>query len=194
MMATQDDDLLTGFVPEPDTEPSPGELARARRFAELVDKTQAGRTPPAMSTDDRALLEVATVIRATRGHVELAPARQRAIVDDALHLAVGAPVGGVTPVPWLARPRPRAARITPWLLTGASTLIAAAAVTMLWLRTPRPMVRAPVPSEWRSRSADALVGPIARDHSGDAAVRIDEIFADRLDGLRARRLARGGKP
>jgi hypothetical protein len=197
MMATQDDDLLTGlagFVPEPDAEPTPGELAHARRFAELVDKTQAGRTPPAMSADDRALLEVATVIRATRGHVELAPARQHEIVEDALRLALGARVGGGgTPVPSLPRPRPRAARFTPWLITGASTLVAAAAVATLWLRAPRPAVAAQFPPEWMSRSADALVGPIARDRSGDAGVRIDEIFADRLDGLRARRLARGGK-
>lgn len=193
-MTTQDDDLLTGFVPEPDTEPTPGELAHARRFADLVDKTQAGRTPPAMSADDRALLEVATVIRATHGHVELAAARQREIVEDALRLALGAAAGAGTPLPSLARARPSSRRIIPWLVTGASTLVAAAAVAMLWLRTPPGAVRAELPPEWRSRSADALVGPIARDHAGDAGVRIDEIFADRLDGLRARRLASGGKP
>ena len=188
-MATLDDDVLT----EPDTEPTPGELAHARRFAELVDKTLAGRTPPAMSADDRALLEVATVIRATRGNVELAPARQREIVEDALHLAIGAPAGAGASLPSLAQPRPRSRRITPWLITGTSTLVAAAAIAMLWLRAPRP-VRAELPPEWRSRSADSLVGPIARDHAGDAGVRIDEIFADRLDGFRGRRLARGGKP
>src|SRR5689334_3165586 len=60
-MATQDDDTLTGSVPEPETEPTKAELAHARRFADLVDKTLSGRTPPAISADDRALLEVATV-------------------------------------------------------------------------------------------------------------------------------------
>ena len=41
--------------------------------------------------------------------------------------------------------------------------------------------------------AYALVGPIARDHAGDASARIDYIFADRLDGFRERRLSpRGG--
>jgi len=38
------------------------------------------------------------------------------------------------------------------------------------------------------------VGPITSDRAGDASARLDAIFADRLDGLRARQLARGGKP
>jgi hypothetical protein len=37
------------------------------------------------------------------------------------------------------------------------------------------------------------VGPIARDRADDASARLDAIFADRLDGFRERRLARGGK-
>src|SRR5438105_139734 len=53
-MATDDDDFLAGPVPEPDAEPSATERAHARTFGELVDKTLAGRTPPAMSADDRA--------------------------------------------------------------------------------------------------------------------------------------------
>jgi len=197
-MATQDDDTLTGAVPDPETEPSPAELAHARRFAELVDKTLAGRTPPAMSADDRTLLEVATVIRATHGSVELAPSKQRQAVEDALHQAMGTvPTsrGAVVPIA-----RAQARRWAPWVVAGASTLVAAAAIALLWLRTPgaghaNPVARRPaVPEEWTSRSADALVGPIARDHAGDASSRIDTIFADRLDGFRTRRLARGGKP
>ncbi|MEO7735768.1 MAG: hypothetical protein ABIY55_32735 [Kofleriaceae bacterium] len=189
-MATQDDDTLTGSVPDPDIEPTPAELAHARRFAELVDKTLTGRTPPAMSADDRALLEVATVIRATHGNVELAPSRQRQVVEDALRQAIGAtPAGGtVTPI---SRAR---ARRAPWIVAGASTAVAAAAIAMLWLRAPKVEIvrQAQVPAEWTSRSADALVGPIARDHAGDALSRIDTIFADRLDGFRSRRLMRGG--
>lgn len=207
-MATRDEDphaslpgtgAGTGAIPEPDAEPSPGELAHARRFAELVDKALAGRTPPAMSADDRALLEVATVIRATRGNAELAADRQAAVVEDALRLAIGAPAGGATPLP-LALPlrtgssapvrRPR----WPWVVTGASTLVAAAAIAVLWLRPPRPVARVALPVEWTSRSADALVGPITREHAGDAGARIDEIFADRLDGFRAHKLARGDRP
>jgi hypothetical protein len=189
-MATQDDDTLTGSVPDPDIEPTPAELAHARRFAELVDKTLTGRTPPAMSADDRALLEVATVIRATHGHVELAPSRQRQVVEDALRQAIGAaPAGGsVTPIN-----RARARR-APWIVAGASTAVAAAAIAMLWLRAPKVEIvrQAQIPAEWTSRSADALVGPITREHAGDALSRIDTIFADRLDGFRSRRLMRGG--
>jgi len=194
-MATQDDDTLTGVVPDADIEPTPAELAHARRFAELVDKTLAGRTPPAMSADDRALLEVATVIRATHGSLELAPSRQRAVVEDALRQAIGASAAGPGAVTPIARAR-RWQR-APWLVAATTTLVAAAAVLMLWLRPPGSGGHAhiaPVPEEWTSRPTDALVGPIAREHAGDASTRIDTIFADRLDGFRARRLARGARP
>ena len=207
-----DDDALTDPVPDPETEPTPAERAHARRFAALVDKTLSGFTPPAISADDRALLEVATVIRATRGNLELAPSTQRAAIEAALRQAIGAePSGGS--VAAIARPRRRA----PWIIASASTLVAAAAVAMLWLNvrqaapgtagsdrraalgvtrhaatgTGRPDG---VPEEWTSRPADELVGPIAREHAGDASSRIDAIFADRLDGFRARRLVRGGTP
>src|SRR6185436_12011787 len=127
-MATQDDD--TGDLTDPDGEPSAAELAHARRFAELVDKTLAGRTPPAMSADDRALLEVATVIRATHGNLDLAPAQQAAVVEDALRQAIGAgPAAGASVAP-LARARAR--RWAPWVVAGASTLVAAAALALLW--------------------------------------------------------------
>ncbi|HEY0478044.1 MAG TPA: hypothetical protein VGD37_10995 [Kofleriaceae bacterium] len=192
-MVTQDDDTLTGPVPDPDAEPTPAELAHARRFSELVDKTLAGRAPPAMSADDRALLEVATVIRATGGQLELAPGRQRALVEDALRQAIGAAPsagGSVTPIA-----RGRARRWAPWIVAGTSALVAAAALALVWLRPDAApaQARREVPVEWTSRPADALIGPIGRDHAGDAGARIDTIFADRLDGFRARRLARGGK-
>jgi hypothetical protein len=198
-MATQDDE--DARIPDPEAEPTPAELAHARRFAELVDKTLSGRTPPAMSADDRALLEVATVIRATHGGVELAPSRRRSVVEEALRQAIGAPpaIGGsVAPIA-----RARARRWAPWIVAGSTTLVAAAAIAMLWLRVPvgggagggaGEARRTVVPEEWTSRPADALVGPIARDHAGDASSRIDTIFADRLDGFRSRRLARGDRP
>jgi hypothetical protein len=197
-MATQDD-TLTGAVPDPDSEPTAAELAHARRFAELVDKALTGRPPPAISADDRALLEVATVIRATRGSAPLAESQQRIIVDDALRQAAGA--ASAAGVPGRARsssaePRSRSrSRLAPWLVTAATTLVAAAALAALWLRTPvpAPAHRAALPAEWTSRPADSLVGPIGRDHAGDASARIDAIFADRLDGFRGRRLAYGGK-
>src|SRR5438045_1573443 len=97
-----DDDILTGSVPAPDDAASSNERMKAKTFGEVVDKTLAGRTPPAMSADDRALLEVATVIRAASGKAELSAAKRRSVVEDALRQAVGgvaaATSGSVTPI------------------------------------------------------------------------------------------------
>lgn len=199
-----DDDILTGPVPAPDAEPSAVERAQAKTFADLVDKTLAGRTPPAMTADARALLEVATVIRAASGKAELDRGKQRSLVEDVLRNAVGAAsvstTGGVTPI---AAARQR--RWVPWTITGASSLVAVAAIALLWLRGPRvvevpvAIQEAEVPMTWRSRPADALVGPIDRAQAGNAVSRIDHIFENRLNGYRERRLAgvasaaRGGK-
>ena len=213
-----DDDILTTPVPGPEAEASPSERAHARTFAELIDKTQAGKTPAAMSTDDRALVEVATVIRATHGALELTAARRSSIVEEALARALNGTgaSASVTSGPIIpisagdagdaggARARARR-RWVPWTLAGASTLIAAAAVLLLWLRAApvTPVARAErVPASWTSRPADPLIGPIARAQAGDASARIDYIFADRLDGFRERRLSQparaphghGGKP
>lgn len=194
-MAT-DDDILTSPVPDPDAEPTAAERAHAKTFADLVDKTLSGRTPPAMSADDRALLEVATVIRAAQGRIELPAPRQRAIVEDVLLAAIDRGArggghrssGGATPIHRARR------RFVPWVITGASVAVAAAAVAVLWLRAParpaapaQPEVTYVTPTRWTSRPADAVVGPIDRDRAGDAAARIDDIFADRLDGYRERR-------
>ena len=169
---------------------------RAKTFADLVDKTLAGRTPPAMSTDDRALLEVATVIRAARGKAELSEAKRRSVVEDALRQAVGGVAAGtsgsVVPIERARR------RWLPWTIAGASALVAAAAILLLWLRGPdrvgEPPVVQRIPVDQTSRPADPLIGPISRDRVGDASTRIDMIYADRLDGYRERRLARGRKP
>ena len=149
-----------------------------------------------MSADDRALLEVATVISAANGGMELSAAKQRSIVEDALRQAIGgvgaSSSGSVTPIA-----RGRAKRWMPWAVAAASTMIAAAAVLVLWLRAPQQTTviqgTAQVPASWTSRPADPLVGPIAREQAGDASSRIDYLFADRLDGYRERRLS-GGKP
>jgi hypothetical protein len=184
-MAHDDDDFLTGPVPDPDAEFTASERAHAKTFADLVDKTLAGRTPPAMSADDRALLEVATVIRAAHGGLDLAASKKRSIVEDALRQAVGGVAattsGGVAPIPIS-----RARRWAPWGVASTSMAVAAAAIVLLWLRVPSPGLP---PREPISASADALVGPIAREHAGDASARIDIIFADRLDGYRERSLA-----
>ena len=197
-MATDDDDILTGSVPAPDAEATPTERAHAKTFADLVDKTLAGRTPPAMSADDRALLEVATVIRAASGNVELGAAKRRSLVEDALRQAVG---GVAATASGAAVPITRARRRwVPWAIATGSTLVAAAAVLLLWLRGPQRIeihdggVAQPTPENQRKRPADPLIGPIAREHAGDAASRIDTIFADRMDGYRERQLAGGRTP
>jgi hypothetical protein len=190
-MAT-DDDILNAPIPDPDAEPTASEKAQSKRFADLIDKTLSGRVPPAMSADDRALLEVATVIRATSGNVPLAPGKQRSIVEDALRQAVGGAAAtslpGVTPITAARR------RWVPWAIASGTSLVAAAAIALLIVRTPsKQSVAIETPATWTSRPADTLIGPIAREHAGDASARIDTIFADRLDGYRERRLSRGGK-
>jgi hypothetical protein len=190
-MPTDDDDILTGPVPDPDAEPTAAERAHAKTFAELIDKTLAGRTPPAMSADDRALLEVATVIRAASGKVELAASVRKSAVEDALRQAVGG-AGASSAIP-ITRGRTR--RWAPWVVAATSSLVAAAAIVLLFLRpAPRHTAAAQaLPTAWTSRPTDPLFGPIDRARDADASTRIDTIFADRLDGFRDRQLARGGK-
>lgn len=194
-----DDDILTGPVPTPDYEPTPSERAHAKTFADIVDKALVGRAPAAMSADDRALLEVATVIRAANGAAELSAQKQRSIVEDALRQAVGESVAserGVIPIS-----AARSKRWVPWVISGASLAIAAAAVILLAVRVPKASAPQPqvgavtkTPTTWTSRPADPLIGPIARESADQASARIDYIYADRLDGYRERRLSRGGKP
>jgi hypothetical protein len=84
-------------------------------------------------------------------------------------------------------------------VAAGATLVAAAAVLLLWLRGPErvlvhePPTAANIPTTWKSRPADPLIGPISRENVGDASNRIDAIFADRLDGYRERQFARGRK-
>ena len=191
-------DILTGPVPAPDAEATAAERAHAKTFADLLDKSLTGRMPAAMSADDRTLLEVTTVIRAAHGNAQLGSAKTRSIVEDALRQAVGGmrseASGNVTPI---AKARSR--RWAPWAIAATSTLVAAAAVLLFWLRNPAQPTHAPetaqsVPTQWKSRPADPLIGPIAPELFGDASTRIDTIFADRLDGYRERTLARGRKP
>ncbi len=199
-MRSDDEDFLSGPVPLPDDEPTAAELAHAKTFASLVDKALdrrlGGRAPAAMSTDDRALLEVATVIRATAGGLELAAPRKGAVVEDALRQAIGGVTGasGAGMVAPIVAMRPRR-KWLPWSIAATTSAIAAAAILALWIRAPHaPATTAAVPASWMSRPSDGLIGPIARDHAGDASTRIDTIFADRLDGFRERTYARGGRP
>jgi len=199
--ASDFDDLLDGDVPDADEAATASEKARAVSFAELIDKAIMGRTPPALSADERALLEVTTVIRAAARPTELAPGPRRAVIEQALASALGqaagdggAGAGAGNRSLRLSGPMDTAqpatagrGRWVPWALAAATTAMAAAAGAALWLRAPRQVMvsaPAPVPLHWRSRPADALVGEIRRDAAGDAAARLDSIYSDRLDGFR----------
>lgn len=204
-----DGDPLSGPVPAPDVAAEPAERARARGFGDLVDKVLAGRAPAAVPADDRALLEVATAIRAAARPIELPAARTSALIEAALATAIDRRAGvrpgdparstvPIVPVIPLAR---RRARVLPWAVAGAASAVAAAAIAVLVLRQPRPTApaapaTASLPESQRSRPADPLIGVIGRDRAGDAAARLDVIYADRLDGFRERTLAgpRPGRP
>jgi hypothetical protein len=220
---TRDDDTPSP-VPAPDAVADGAEKARARAFGDLVDKVIAGKAPAAVPAEERALLEVATVIRAATRPVELGAARTRSVVESALAAAIerkgggtsrlsdpSLPVsgrGGVVPIG-----RARARRLAPWIIAGVSSVVAAAAILMLLARpaprsadgTGAPVAAAPLPEHLRSRPADPLIGVITAapelDDAGAATVqRIDTIYADRLAGYRERRLSagaarrRGGTP
>ena len=198
----------------PDDVADAAEKAHARAFGDLIDKVMAGRSPAAVPAEDRALLEVATVIRTAAHPPELGGARTRSIVESALATAIerrdggrltdpSLPVPGVVP---LARAR---ARRMPWIVAGATSLVATAAIALLLARPaptaapPQAAATAEVPVHLRSRPADALIGVIAPAPSLDAASgatvsRIDTIYADRLAGFRERTLdgagRKGGRP
>jgi hypothetical protein len=206
---SRDDDTPT-HLPAPDDVAEGAEKARARAFGDLVDKVMAGRPPAAVPAEERALLEVATVIRAATRPVELGTARAASLVEAALATAIerkgGGRAGGLSD-PSLSVPgvvpigRSRARRAAPWILAGVTSVVAAAAVVALLVR-PAPRGEAggavatttPPAAHLRSRPADPLIGVIARapgldDASGATVLRIDTIYADRLSGFRERTLS-----
>lgn len=93
------------------------EQARAEAFGRYLDSLGAGEPlPPAMDSDDRALLETATMVLASNHAVELGPDRTRQLVDQALEAAVlgrqmpgAADAGRVAP---LRRPRAGTAQVS----------------------------------------------------------------------------------
>jgi hypothetical protein len=142
---------------------TPGEQARAEAFGRLVDGLIAGDAlPPAMDSDDRALVEAATVVMASSRAIEPAPERTRRLVDQALEAAILRRSGGAPeaddsgehradspagPVP-LEDPNERSvtdvttrrrrrsdqvARVLPWAV---ASLAAAAAIVLIIVRPP----------------------------------------------------------
>ena len=205
----------TGSIPLPTAPADEAERLRAERFASLISTVIVGeRLPPAMDPDDRMLVDVAAMIRASTGEVALSPDRARDLTSEALQRAgassrpasisslqavAAEPASPDTEADELgARRRSRLKRVLPWTVTALS----AAAVLALWLARPTPKhlgrtTEAPsLPLGQRSRPADPLVGIIARADSHRASARIDAIYADRLDGYRtlnlSAKLPRGG--
>ena len=81
---TRDDDDRDDDAPV-----TPGEQSRAEAFGRWVDGLMAGeQLPPAMDSEDRAMVEAATVVMASSHAVELSPERTRRLVDQALEAAV----------------------------------------------------------------------------------------------------------
>jgi hypothetical protein len=147
-----------------DDEPvTPGEQARAEAFGRLVDGLLAGDPlPPAMDSDDRALVEAATVVMASSRVIEPAPERTRRLVDQALEAAIlkrgGARLGPAdsgerTPLPVRLVPQDdpnersvtdvttrrrrrsdQVARVLPWAV---ASLAAAAAIVLYIARPPQ---------------------------------------------------------
>lgn len=196
------DDNNNNDIPAPDDPEATGERARAESFADMVDLMVAGDDLPAvLAQEQRALLEVATLVRSASVEVPLHADRRDALIDSALTQVIeGSPSGrslrdsdpagtpvsapGVTPL----RPRNRVLQALPW----AVTAIAAAAAIFLYISRPTdrattaPPVAAAVEVDTahRSRPADALVGEITRDKAAAASSRIDVIYADRMNGFR----------
>jgi hypothetical protein len=196
------DDNNNNDIPAPDDPESTGERAKAESFAEMVDLMVSGDDLPAvLAQDQRALLEVATLVRSASIEVPLHADRRDALIESALTQAIegspsartvgdsdpaGSPVSapGITPL----RPRNRVLQAIPW----AVSAIAAAAAIFLYISRPTdrattaPPVAAAVEVDTthQSRPTDALVGEITRDKAEAASSRIDVIYADRMNGFR----------
>lgn len=189
----------------PDAPATAAETARAQSFARLIDRVVGGESlPPAMDSEDRALVEAATRIVASSRELSLSADRVRSVVDDALERGVlgtaprpAAPsevdddeAGDDAKVTRLPAPRRRRAAL-PWTVAALAT---AAAIALLVTRPNAPVATAPTPAsapvaaplaeELRSRPADPLVGRIPREHRDRASDRLDVVYADRLAGYR----------
>jgi len=158
-----------------DDEPTAAERARAASLARLVDDLLSGEpTPAALDADDRAFLETAALIRSASASES--PSESESESGSAAASASAS-----------ASPRRR------WLLLSAVAALAAAAVLISLLRPSSSPAR--LPAELRSRSADALVGPIDPSGAADGGRRTDLVYADRLASYRLLSLgSRGGRP
>jgi hypothetical protein len=185
------------------------ERTRAEGFARLVEGLLAGEPmPPAMDSDDRALLEAATMVVASTQDVGLSAERSRALVDEAIEGALtgsrrlgtetpedseaGAGEPEETDIINLGRRRSdRLVRTLPWVVA----TVAAAAAILLFITRPKDLgeparqAAAELDPAHFSRPADPLIGRIPRQKADQASSRLDAINADRLAGYRDLQLA-----
>lgn len=185
------------------------EQAEAASFAALIDRLTTGQAlPPAMTTEERVLVDTAGMVRAAARPVALATERQRALIDGVLERArdrgaskpaqVG--IGSSDRVPSRApgrdqsRPHPgdsgdivdlgerrrgRYLRALPWAVAMAS--VAAALLLALWQSRSGPL--APQAPTVVAESAPGL-DTVHRSRPADAL--IGEIPRPRADAARAR--------
>jgi hypothetical protein len=88
----RDGDLLPDEPPDAPVDAR--ELSRAAAFGALVDRLVAGQPlPPAMTPEERALIETAGIVRASARPVALAADRQAALIDSVLGSVLGSALG-----------------------------------------------------------------------------------------------------
>ena len=206
-----------GDIPPPDAPPDPGEQTQAESFGLLVDRVLSDEPlPPVMTSDERALIDVAAVVRACAGAPRLDTLREQAVISDVMaragrtaqpHLLVapgtdeaelaapgpGQGGGGAPPRGKRSR-RGSFQRVLPWAVAAASMAAALALALRAPARDTSAQAEPPrLDITYRSRPADRLIGEIPRQRAAAASERIDMIYADRLMGYRDLRL-RGGRP
>lgn len=202
-------DFKDEAIPTPDAQATAEEEARAKRFAELVERVQSGQgLPPALDIEDRELLEMTGIISASAHARELPAKRVSSIVDDAMRQAIGLGVAGSASSLSGAEDElsGRRKRKTAGIASVVVLAAAAAAALLLYFRAdtstepsgPSMVTAQSTESSAQlstihvSRPADDLVGEIAREQSGNARERIDRIYADRMTGFRDLHLQRIG--
>ena len=181
----------------PEAPASRDEARQATAFGRLLGPLLDGAPlPPALDSDQRALLEAAGQVVASTRVLELDDASRRRVVDDALERALAVrsrpSTSGAVSESRGRVPRRRLERLRgalPW--TVAATAAAAAVLLLVTRPTPTPAPAAAgrvLEIDQRSRPADGLIGRIPRDRVDDARHRLDAIYADRMAGYRSLRL------
>jgi hypothetical protein len=186
---------------DPDRPADAAEQLRAESFGRLVDGVLGGDVaPPAIESEQRAMLDLAAQVVASSKVIELPEKRVRSIVDGALERAVlGRRAADLDPGssatwPPARRRRERLTRGLPWVV---ASVAAAAAIVLFVTRPAAPPRDGAVASaprlEQRSRPSDPLIGRIRRAEVAGASARLDTIWNDRMAGYRSLRLAGGSR-